>query len=247
MKKYLLYFYVNIIFGLDFYIPPEIKNDSFYSKIIEIASNPEIRTILEIGASCGEGSTSAFVTGISQNPSKPKLFSIEVSKVRFSYLETLYKNNAQVYMYNVSSVPLSDFPSSAEVSIFYKKHRTKLRQHSLEQILQWLDQDINYIKSSNVDQNGIETIKRENKIDFFDLVLIDGSEFTGKAELDKVYGAKYILLDDILCFKNFYNYKKLLRDKNYRLISSDLHLRNGWAAFEKVALTNNPITHTPHL
>ncbi len=246
MKKYLLYFYANIIFGLDFYIPPEIKNDSFYSKIIEIASNPQVKTILEIGASCGEGSTSAFVTGISQNPTKPKLFSIEISKVRFSYLETLYMNNTQVYVYNVSSVPLSDFPSKEEISIFYKKHRTKLGQYPLEQILEWLDQDLSYIKSSNVDQNGIETIKMENKIDFFDLVLIDGSEFTGKAELDKVYGAKYILLDDILCFKNFYNYKKLLRDKNYRLIGSDLRLRNGWAAFEKVALTNNPITHSPH-
>ncbi len=147
----------------------------------------------------------------------------------------------------MSSVPLTDFPSKKEVSIFYKKHRTKLRKYPLDQILEWLVQDLSYIMSSNVDQNGIETIKKENKIDFFDVVLIDGSEFTGKAELDKVYGAKYILLDDILCFKNFYNYKKLLRDKNYRLISSDLHIRNCWAAFEKVALTNNPITHTPHL
>jgi hypothetical protein len=63
--------------------------------------------------------------------------------------------------------------------------------------------------------------------------------------LDKVYGAKYILLDDILYYKNFQNYRKLLEDKNYRLIDRDLRKRNRWAAFEKVALTNNPVTHPP--
>jgi hypothetical protein len=240
MKKYLLYFYANIIFGLDFYIPPEIKNDSFYSKIIEIASNPEIRTILEIGASCGEGSTSAFVTGISQNPSKPDLFCIEISKFRFEFLKNYYGNNPQIHLYNVSSVPVVDFPTKEEVTFFLKTYRSKFRKNPLDLVLSWLDQDINYIKSSNVDQNGIETIKRENKIDFFDLVLIDGSEFTGKAELDKVYGAKYILLDDILSYKNFDNYRKLLEDKNYRLIDRDLRKRNRWAAFEKVAFDEQP-------
>ncbi len=118
MKKYLLYFYANIIFGLDFYIPPEIKNDSFHSKIIEIASNPEVRTILEIGASCGEGSTSAFVTGISQNPAKPDLFCIEISKFRFEFLKNCYGNNPQIHLYNVSSVPLVDFPTKDEVIFF---------------------------------------------------------------------------------------------------------------------------------
>jgi hypothetical protein len=133
-----------------------------------------------------------------------------------------------------------DFPTKEEVTFFLKTYRSKFRKNPLDLVLSWLDQDINYIKSSNVDQNGIETIKRENKIDFFDLVLIDGSEFTGKAELDKVYGAKYILLDDILSYKNFHNYRKLLEDKNYRLIDRDLRKRNRWAAFEKVAFDEQP-------
>ena len=100
--------------------------------------------------------------------------------------------------------------------------------------MNWLDQDIDYIKLSNVNQNGIEFIKEQNNIDFFDVVLIDGSEFTGEAEFQKIYGATYILLDDICAYKNFFNYKSLLKDKNYRLIGRDLKLRNGWAAFKKV-------------
>lgn len=51
-------------------------------------------------------------------------------------------------------------------------------------------------------EKGIQKIKRENEIDFFDVVLIDGSEFTGFVELSEVYGAKWLLVDDINTFKN---------------------------------------------
>lgn len=87
---------------------------------------------------------------------------------------------------------------------------------------------------ANVNQNGIEFIKEQNNIEFFDVVLIDGSEFTGEAELQKIYGGTYILLDDICAYKNFFNYKALLKDRKYKLIGRDLRLRNGWAAFKKV-------------
>ena len=66
------------------------------------------------------------------------------------------------------------------------------------------------------------------------MVLIDGSEFTGKPELDLVYGAKFILLDDIRAYKNYHNYKRLLNDKNYKLIEEQPFLRNGYAIFSKI-------------
>jgi hypothetical protein len=37
------------------------------------------------------------------------------------------------------------------------------------------------------------------------MVLIDGSEFTGIKEFEYIYGAKYILLDDIKGYKNYEN------------------------------------------
>jgi hypothetical protein len=84
-----------------------------------------------------------------------------------------------------------------------------------------------------VTQNGIELIKSERNIEHFDMVLIDGSEFTGKAELELTYGAKFILLDDIRAFKNYENYEKLLNDPSYELIEEQLFLRNGYAIFRK--------------
>jgi hypothetical protein len=55
-------------------IPPEIKNDEFYTAIHKIAREEDIKTILEIGSSSGEGSTEAFVIGLRENPNKPILF-----------------------------------------------------------------------------------------------------------------------------------------------------------------------------
>jgi hypothetical protein len=73
----------------------------------------------------------------------------------------------------------------------------------------------------------------ENGIAQFGMVLIDGSEFTGRAELDEVYGAQYILLDDIGTFKNFENYERMRRDPAYHTLASNPALRNGFAVFER--------------
>jgi hypothetical protein len=62
---------------------------------------------------------------------------------------------------------------------------------------------------------------------------LDGSEFTGKPEFEIIYGAKFILLDDVICYKNHDNYIKLLNDSNYILIKENLGLRNGYAIFKK--------------
>ncbi len=80
---------------------------------------------------------------------------------------------------------------------------------------------------------GIELIKSDQGIEYFDMILIDGSEFTGQAEFPHVYGAKWILLDDIRTFKNYNNYMKLAFDPHYKLVEVKLNLRNGYAVFKK--------------
>jgi hypothetical protein len=152
--------------------------------------------------------------------------------VRFAALKKYYENDHFVLCYNVSSVPLEAFPLESEVVSFYQTVHTNLNNTPIEEMLRWLRQDIDYIKSHQILQNGIEWIKKSNGIDHFDIVLIDGSEFTGKAELDLVYGAKFILLDDTNAFKNYNNYKKLLQDPSYELLEEDQKVRNGYAIFK---------------
>lgn len=215
-------------------IPPEIKNDEFYLAIQKISREEEIETVLEIGSSSGGGSTEAFVNGLRKNPDNPKLFCMEVSQTRFAELKKRYSSFDFVKCYNVSSICLEKFPQASEVIDFYHNTDNNLRLYPLEQVLGWLEQDIEYVINSGVAGDGIQKIKQENNIDVFDLVLIDGSEFTGNVELEEVYGAKYILLDDITTFKNYRSHQKLLADNNYTLIAENKNLRNGYSIFKKV-------------
>lgn len=218
---------------LDRIIPAEIKNDAFYHTIYRLAQSEAISTILEIGSSSGEGSTEAFVLGISKNPHRPTLFCMELSKPRFAALQKRYEHLTCVRCYNVSSVPLEDFPKENDVISFYNSIHTNLNLYGCDNVIRWLRQDIEYVKAASVSQKGIELIKAENNIKDFDMVLIDGSEFTGLAEFQLIYGARFILLDDINAFKNYFNYKQLLQDPNYELLEVNAQLRNGYAVFKK--------------
>jgi glycosyltransferase involved in cell wall biosynthesis len=227
-------------FQLNAIIPPEIKNDCFYDAIRKIAQKENIKTVLEIGSSSGGGSTEAFVSGLRENPNHPELFCMEVSKPRFDELKKRYAGDLFVNCYNTSSVPLENFPSVDKVIEFYKHTKSSLNNYTLEKVIGWLNQDIEYLKSSGVVQNGIQKIKQENNIDFFDVVLIDGSEFTGTSELEETYGAKFILLDDINTFKNYENHQRLIADPNYQLLEQNLSLRNGYSIFQRV--NNSAVT-----
>jgi len=216
---------------LDIIIPPEIKNDEFYFLIQKLAREEKIANVLEIGSSSGGGSTEAFVKGLQDNPNKPSLFCMEISRARFQALHDTYKHLGFVKCYNASSVPLDKFPTEQDVAAFYSGIGTALNNYPLEMVLGWLHKDKEYVGGSGVPSDGIQKIKRENGIETFDLVLIDGSEFTGTAELEEVYGARIIILDDVNAYKNYFNYRRLKFDGNYVLVAENWTLRNGFAIF----------------
>lgn len=225
---------LNLYSEYDQTIPPEIKDDEFFDLISSLGRTAPIRTILEIGSSTGDGSTAAFVSGLTQNPNRPTLYCMEISQPRFEQLVRRYAENPQVKCYNVTSVPLDRLPTDGDVIEFYRNRVSKLNQVPQREVLRWLHLDRRYIGRTGASQNGIRLIKKENGIDKFGMVLIDGSEFSGPAELDEVYGADYLLLDDIDSFKNFFNYERLSKDPQYRLLAVNKELRNGYAAFERV-------------
>ncbi|MBE9069806.1 glycosyltransferase [Leptolyngbya cf. ectocarpi LEGE 11479] len=226
---------------LDKIIPPEIAEDAFYTHLVQLCQESSVKTILEIGSSAGQGSTKAFVSGIqsSMDFEYKKLFCIEVSRVRFEALKQFYKDASFVKCYNCSSVPIHNFPTRSDLACFYNSYETGLNAYSLDEVFRWLEQDITYVEEQAVPNEGIRSIKIENNISFFDLVLIDGSEFTGEAELDEVYGAKYICLDDINTFKNYENHNRLCEDENYDLVVEERKVRNGFSIFQRIG--NKPI------
>lgn len=215
-------------------IAPEIRSDRLWRELRQVAALPVVRTILEIGSSSGEGSTSALVEGARRNVERPQLFCLEVSTVRFRALEARYRNEPSMFFHNLSSVPASAFPTAEAVTAFHRQYRPKLRRAPIDLQIQWLRQDLAYLNDRGGGEWGIRQIRAAHGIDVFDLVLIDGSEFTGGVELNEVYGAGFLALDDILTFKNHLNYRRLRDDPDYRLVTRSRWRRNGFAIFRRV-------------
>ena len=218
---------------LDRLIRPEIRNDAFCDWISRIAATPGVHHVLEIGASSGAGSTESFVAGALRNPELPSIHCIEVSRVRYAALEARYRDYGFVHCYNMSSVPPEAFPTVADVDAFRRRVWTRFRFIPRRTVLSWLRQDIDYIQREALPTHGIRLIRDMHAIDTFDAVLIDGSEFTGPADLNEVYGATFVLLDDIRTYKNYHNYHRLRADSAYRLVVSSRYPRNGFAVFAR--------------
>ncbi len=216
-------------------IKPEILDDEFHSLIKKYAGRSDLKLFLEIGSSSGEGSTDAFTKGIKQRKDSlgVLLFCMEVSRTRFKALLQHYAQDDFVRCYNISSIAANEFPSENEVINFYNSTKTNLNSYPLETVLEWRATDIKYITESGANINGIKSIKNSNNIKNFDMVLIDGSEFTGERELDLLKGTKVIALDDVNAFKCWNAYQILLNTSNYHLKEHNFTLRNGYAIFER--------------
>jgi hypothetical protein len=217
---------------LDEPIAPEIQADPFYEAIVRVAATAGVSQILEIGASGGAGSTEALIQGALQNPVRPTIHCIEVSAIRYQALKERHQALAFVRCYNVSSVASDQFPSRDQVVEFYSSVKSSLNDYPIATVLSWLDQDVTYVRKHGLDTNGIREVMSASGVDAFDAVLIDGSEFTGTVELNEVYGASYLLLDDVCSFKNYENNARLLADPNYVLIEASTRVRNGYAVFQ---------------
>ncbi|HEY9843389.1 MAG: hypothetical protein ACAI44_17780 [Candidatus Sericytochromatia bacterium] len=214
-------------------LPQELRQDTFYCLLCQLAERPEVKTILEIGASVGAGSTEAFVAGLRSQPAGSKqLFTLEVNPDRFADLEWRYAQEPYVQAFNVSSVGPEAYASEAEVAAFLKRNADRLYLPPQKVLLAWRRQCLERTSHSGVPTDGIRIVQHLTGLDCFDLVLIDGSEFTGRAELELLYGAQYLCLDDILAFKNHDNYLRLLADPEYTLIARDVMLRHGFAVFQ---------------
>ncbi len=214
-------------------IAPEILDDEFSFLLTKLVAEEELETILEIGASSGDGSTEAIYRGLQQSRHGVHVYSIEVSAPRFAALQSRYAREPRMHSFHVSSVKLDEFPTEQEIAAFYRARKTNLNRYPLTLVLEWLKQDIDYIRENAVAENGIDFIREQAGVKVFDLVLIDGSEFTGAAELKKVYGAKFLLLDDIFSFKNYQNDLQLRNDSRYELLASNSRLRNGYSVFKR--------------
>jgi hypothetical protein len=214
-------------------IPPEVVDDSFSDAIRRFVAEPDVRVVLEIGSSDGSGSTRSIVDSLSKKNEK-ELHCLELSQPRFRVLEERYRDLPWVHCWNLPSVDPRRMPTPNDVARFYHEELdSPIRNNRLKEVQRWLRQDLEYIERNEWADTGLDAARRSAGVEYFDLILIDGSEFTGEAELDELYGATFVLLDDVRTYKNLANYRRLQADQQYELVAQDLSCRNGFAAFRR--------------
>lgn len=208
-------------------IAPEIVNDDFARALEIVATHPTVKSILELGASSGDGSTACFVRGMAQNQ-EAKLYSLEASKERFAALQQRYAGNPRVICINAFSVPQDQWLTPEQIDRFVPEFGNEF---SSETYKGWRQMEIDYRASSGVPDNGIQQALALNGGPF-DFVLVDSSLFSGLAEVITIYGSPFIALDDVRSMKTGQARKRLLADPEYQLFAQG-HARYGWAIFKK--------------
>ena len=195
-------------------------NDSFGQALAKYSKGKKIG--LEIGGGTGDGSTQCIFT--------EKLFSIEINQDRIGRHRMNLEAKGGVSIYG-SAVTRDLWMDKLDILGFYTNKKTNLNQYSLDVVNGWYSECFDMAKEFKT--NAIEDIHFDHNVDF-DFVLIDGSPFSGKAELrclrpflaDKAI----IALDDVNDIKNFDNYHKL--KGNVELLWEDWSVRNGAAIFQ---------------
>ena len=129
----------------------------------------------------------------------------------------------------VFCVSASERRSKDPADVF--KNKTPIKQYELGSSFEGASEDLGRI---------IKEIKDHNEIVCFDAILIDGSALKQKlgtidTELEReLYGAKFVLFDNIVGSDLYANYDRLNRDHRYVRVVGDLATRNGYAIFKKV-------------
>jgi len=213
---------------------PEIYYDELFFLIKEYVKNYKPKTILEIGSWDGTGSTLAFLQGVTENnlQNDTSLFCLEAQKDRFEKLLNNTISYSFVKCYNRLSGNINDLRSEQEISDFMDKYpQLIISQNPKEKVFGWRKEED--VWPVGVPDNGVTLIKEENNIKDFDMVLLDGSEFTGVADFKLTRNSGIFILDDINAMKNYENYLTLQADNDYSLIQESWQLRNGYAVFIK--------------
>lgn len=208
---------------------PEVVDDSLYSAIVDAVCVFKPKQIVEIGSANGLGSTAAFIEGISHAGMQKEctLYCVELNKDRY---DELVMNTAipgmNIICLNGTTVPYSRYMTSVEIDrlrSFLEQHYRDKKQYALSEMLDW-----KVSERKQVEQSMVLQLPRNA-----DMVMIDGSAFSGNAEMQLFDSPKVIILDDIVDIKNYSNWQKLNNNPAYMKLKQDLTLRNGYAIFAR--------------
>ena len=196
----------------------QIYNDDLSIEIRNYASNLNYKTFLEIGTWNGMGSTKAFSNGFINRNDDYVLYSLECNKEKSMEAKNLYNNN-KIHILN--EVIWNEEPNDF-YNIFPQCLTNDLFKH-------WNEVDIINMKKCNLFLN------RPNLPEIFDVLLLDGGEFTTYYEFQILKNrCKILLLDDINVDKCKLIVQEIKLDNSWKIIKEEKNMRNGYLIAERI-------------
>ena len=191
----------------------QVKNNTLLANTInKLCNEKDNKTFLEIGTWNGYGSTKVFVDSLS-NRTDTLFYSLECNKEKSEFARNLYKGKQNVFILNETIN--KELPN--DISIIFPDLLTN------KQYNYWNEVDVNNMKQCNL------FLERRDIPEFFDVIFLDGGEFTTYHEFQVLkLKCKYLLLDDTNTNKCLKIVDEIYRDKNkWKILVHDKNERNG--------------------
>jgi hypothetical protein len=192
----------------------QISNDRFSEVIKKYAKDLSNKTFLEIGTWNGLGSTKQFVDMLKTRNDEYIFYSLECNSDKCNDAKKLYVSEDKVHILN--EVLFNDEPNNF--------HEIFPQCISNEMYKEWHRVDMGNMKKCNI------FLERTDLPKIFDVVLLDGGEFTTYFEYQLIKDrCRYLLLDDInvaKCTKIVEEIKS--EPTKWEVIEENRYTRNGF-------------------
>jgi len=196
----------------------QISNDEFSKDIQKYATNDKYTTFLEIGTWNGLGSTMSFADGFKHRTDNYIFYSLECNRDKWYDALQLYNYNDKMHILN--DVIWNEIPEDF-YKIFPQCKSNAMYKH-------WNEIDIKNMKQCKLFLN------RPNVPDIFDVILLDGGEFTTYHEFQILKKkCKILMLDDTNTNKCVLIVDELIRDPNWKILKKS-NTRNGYLIAENI-------------
>lgn len=190
-------------------------NQGRFSEIIKyFAKNKDYKTFLEVGTWNGLGSTKQFVDELVLRLDDYVFYSLECNSDKCKYAEDLYNHLNNVHILN--EVLFKNQPEN-----FYEIFPQCQTNQTYKE---WQTVDMENMKKCDL------FLERDNLPEVFDVILLDGGEFTTYFEFQIIKDkCKYLLLDDInvaKCTKIIEEIKS--NSEKWKILEENKTERNGF-------------------
>jgi len=211
-------------------IPEITMNDEFGKTIYKVVTKYIPKYILEIGSGDGSGSTSCFLQAISNaNVHIERFVCLEAYKPNHEELQNIISNYPNVHSSCIPSISYTSLLAKDFETDVWNSPYNKNTQYDYSLVKGWYERDVKQMQE--IQHGFLDTDKTER----WDVVLIDGGEFTGYSEYTLLKDKTNVfLLDDVHhSYKCNQIYCELKNDDKWELLFNLPHVRNGAAGFKR--------------